>query len=830
METTLKDFRHAFRGLLRRPGFAAMVVLSLALGIGANTAIFSVVSALLFRPLPYPESERLVAVSFENGKLNGYQFWPYPKFVAFRDNQSSLESVAAYEQLQLTMTVNQPKRVEAEIVTPNYFSLLGVKPALGNLFPVSEISAQPALLIDYRMWQRDFGGDTQIVGRSLLMNREPFVIAGVLPPEFRGQSGTVECWVPMETADRLKFKSALTSNAVWWLKVIGRMKQGVSRTQANAEMEMVSDRVAKLAPAQTASMLTSTGQELIKLNALKDTKIDPVIRKSFLILQAVVAVLLAIACANTANLLLGRSISRQKEFAVRLAIGGSRMRLARLVLSESILLALIGGCAAVLIATWIVQWMTTVRPLNTVGFWSQYAQTFDYFSVKLDWPLLTFNFALTLFVGILCGLIPAWRACRPGLNDLLKREVQRTGAGLRSLRRLSIRGGLVVTEIALSLVLLAGAGLLLTSFARLSVVKIGFEPKDVFTTTVGVDRQPVRFYERLSERLRNLPGVEKASLSLVTPLSGDHPGGTIQIEGQPSDGSVKTQIDFNVVTPEYFETLSIPVLKGRVFTDGDRTDTRRVAVITREAASRYWPAQDPLGKRIKTPFRDAYGEQNSWIEIVGVVDDVKYGGVDEPAEPTLYLPSWQPLGTPEAVSLSPASISIRSSLPPAALFALIQREVRELDLSAPLYGTTTMNDRAAQVTSRYRHSALFVTLFACVAVGLSAIGIYGVISYTVSASTHEVGVRMALGAQPSEIVRLVIANGLFIILVSLCAGLPVAYAATRVLSTQLYETSTTDPRTFIVVTLLSTLIALVGCVVPAVRAARIDPVSSLREV
>lgn len=827
MNALLKDLRFAVRGLLKRPAFTVVVVLTLALGIGANTAIFSVVNALLFKSLPYPEADRLFALTFDDGKTNGYQFWSYPKYAAFKDIQSSFTSVAAYEQLQITLGVDQPRRTEAEIVTPNYFEVLGVHPLLGATFSTNNQVDAPSLLLGHEMWQRDFGSDTQLIGRTVLVNNQSFVIAGVLPPNFRGQTGTVECWLPMSVASTLKFKTALTATGAWWLKVIGRLKPGRSREQAVAEMSVASGRVAEIVPTRVP-MLTERSQDSIRVVSLRNTKVDPAIRKSFLILQAVVVLLLAIACANTANLMLARSISRQKEFAVRMAIGGSRLRLIRLILVESLLLGLGGGVVGVVIATWVIQWMTEVRPLNTVGFWSQYAQTFDYFSVTIDWQLLFFNFLIALLIGVLFGIFPAWRATKPTLNDLLKRESARSDVGFRALRRLNLRSGLVVTEIALSLVLLAGAGLLLRSFARVSNEHIGFQPTAVMTTTVVSGRQSLTFYQQLLERIQGIPGVEKASLSLMTPLSGTRLGGMIEIEGQPQRSAESTKADINVITEDYFETFRTPMIKGRSFSTDDRIGSTRVAVVSKEFAARYFPGQEALGQRINTPFRHSYGDNNSWIEIVGVVDDVKYGGVDEVAQPTLYLPAWQPLGTPQSVSFGPDAITIRSSVS-SALVAEVQKQVRELDRSLPLYGTTMMEERVAQVTARYRYTALFVTLFALVAVALAAIGIYGVMSFTVASSTREVGIRMALGSPRSAILKLIITHGLLIVLISLCLGLPGAFVAVRVLDNQLYQVSSRDPVTFIFISLLVIVVAIVGCLVPGLRAIRLDPMSSLRE-
>jgi putative ABC transport system permease protein len=832
LEEVRQDLRFGARMLLKQPGFALIAALTLALGIGANTAIFSVVNALLLRPLPYPEPDRLMAVVFDNDQPQGFQFWPYPKFAALQHQQTSLASLAAYRQVRLTVTVGeQPEKAEVEIVTAGYFPLLGVRAAQGRVFLPEEDQTPDAhlvVLLGHRFWQRQFGGDPQVLGKTVYIKNHPFVVVGVLPPDFRGQSGTVELWAPMMTAGKLMYADALNAGYAWWLKVIAQLKPGVTEAQARAELPIVSAKVAQLAPARMKNMLSQSGEELIRLIPLKETKVDPAIRRSFLLLLAAVGLVLLIACANTANLLLGRAVTRQKEFAVRLALGAGRARIVRQVLTESLLLAVIGGAAGLLVALWGVDWLTTAKPWNTVGFWSQYARTFDYFAVKLDWPALAFNFLLAFITGVIFGLAPAFQASRSQLNEALKEGAGGSVSGFRSLRRPSARAALVVTEIVLSLVLLAGAGLMIKSFARLSAVKLGFDPKGVVTLAFGADQRPAGFYRALLERMQTLAGIEGVSLALTTPLSGSQIGGGVQIEGGAPVETERVRATYNVVTPDYFKTFRIAVLKGRNFTAEDRIGALRVALVSRTLAERAWPGGESLGKRFKTPFRDAYGEVNAWIEIVGVVDDVKYGAVEDSPEPVVYLPAWQPLGTPQALSLTPDTLSIRTSVDPASLIAAVRREAQSLDKGMPLYDISAMTERATRATSRYRYSALLMGLFAGLALALAAVGIYGVMAYSVSARTREIGVRVALGAQAGDILCLIIVDGVALIGAGTLLGLLAAFVSTRVLKSQLYGVDATDPLTFLAVSLALAAVALSACYIPARRAMKIDPMIALR--
>jgi len=831
MGTLWQDVRYGLRMLARSPGLTVVAVLSLALGIGANTAIFSVVDALLFKPLPYPQPERLMAVAYDNEQPQGFQFWPYPKYAALRDAQVSFDSVAAYSQLQLSAKIGeQAERIEAEVVTANYFSMLGVQAGLGRVFLPEEDQtpgAHPVVLLGHRLWQQQFGGDPQVIGKMLYLKRQPFTVVGVMPANFRGQSGTAELWVPMMMAGTLLYADALNAQYAWWLKVIARLKPDLTEAQARAEMPILSAKVAELVPAQLNSMLTKSGEERIRLIPLKETKIDPAVKKSFLILLAAVGFVMLIVCVNTASLLLARAVARQREFAVRVALGAGRGRVFRQVLTESVLLAGLGACGGLLVALWGMDWLTISRPWNAVGFWSQYARTFDYFAPGLDTTVFAFNFLLAFVAGIAFGLVPAWQTWRADVNEMLKGSGG-VSAASRSLGRVRMRSALVVAEVALSVVLLVSAGLMTRSFLRLLSVPLGFEPEGVVTMAFGGERKPLEFYRAVLERVQGLPGVEQASLGLGIPLAGSMNRGGIQIEGRTLDSSAKTKAAFNVVTPEYFSTFRIAVIKGRSLTAEDRIGAPRVALISRTMAERFWPGEDPIGKRFKTPFRDAYGAANAWIQIVGVVDDVKYGAVEDPAEPTLYLPAWQPLGTPSVLSFAPDSLVIRTATHAAPLIAAVKREMRSIDQAMPVSDVSTMRERAARVTSRYRYGALLMGMFAALGLVLSAIGVYGVMAFSVSARTREFGVRLALGAQPRDILRLVIVKGVVLVLAGVGLGLAGALAITRVLASQLYEVRPTDPVTFFGVSALLIGVGLLACYIPARRATRVEPMVALR--
>src|SRR5262245_21855235 len=587
MQTLLQDMRYGARMLLKSPGFTMVAVITLALGIGANTTIFSVVNALLFRPLPYAEADRLMAVVFNNENpgpdlSTGRLFWSYPKFSAFREHQASFDAVAAYAQNPMTVNfADQPERAQVEIVTADYFKSLGVNAALGRVFSPEEDSApesHPVVLISHKIWSERFGADPKVIGRTIHVRNFPYTIIGVAPASFSGQVGTAELWAPVMMAPKLTFHETLTSAGVSWLKVIARLKPGVGPAQAQTETAALTERINQLVPDPPMRRPSGKGGEFISLISLKETKIDPMIRRSFLILLAAVGFVFLIACANVANLLLARAVRRRKEFAVRLALGAGKWRIVRQVLTESMMLAALGATAGLIVALWGIDWLVTARPWNDIGFWSQDAKTFDYFRVGLDFRVLAFNLLVAAGAGIAFGIFPALQATRQNINETMKEGAGGAAAGLRSLRRPSARGALVVGQLALSLMLLAGAGLAIKSFWKLLSVKLGFDPRSVVTMSLGTERQGLEFYRELLERTRRLPGVESASLAAATPMGGEGVRGQIEIEGRAREETAQSRCRFNIITPEYFKTFRAAVLQGRVFSDQDRARPPPVVV------------------------------------------------------------------------------------------------------------------------------------------------------------------------------------------------------------------------------------------------------------
>ena len=820
-----QDLRYGARSLVKSPGFSVIVILTLAIGIGANTAIFSVVNALLLRSLPYREPERLMKVlqtSANPGKTPATSLWSYMRFKALREQNESFESVAAYAKRAFNLTgTDEPEHLQGEYVSGNYFSLLGVDAAAGRAFLPEEDEtpgSHPVAVISHGLWQRRFGGDPQVVGQSIELDKHRLTIVGVLPKGFKGQSGAADLWLPMMMAPTLLSPQLISQPYFYWAEVIARLKPDVTRPQAQAAMEALHERLEKSLPSPKVRP-SGSGRETFTLVPLKDANVDPAIRRSFLILLAAVGFVLLIACANTAGLLLARAVTRRREFAIRLALGASRGRIVRQLLVESTLLAVAGGGAGSLVALWGVELLTCFKPTDAAQFWTAYARTFQFYTVRMDAVVLAFNFILSVATGLLFGLLPAWQATRADVNEALKDGAGRAGAGAR--RRFNARSWLVVAEISLSLVLLAGAGLMINSLIRLNSIKLGFEPRDVLTMRVQSRDAKTDFYEQLLERVAALPGVESAAVAGVAPLFGSVSSAPMNFEGESTNGDANRAVSINVISPDYFKTLGIKVIRGRGFTDQDRVGAGRVALISRAAAEIYWPGQDPTGKRIQLPYGTRDLESTDPIEIVGVVDDVKYGRVEELAEPVVYLSYLQPLE-------APSQLVLRAVGDREALVRAMRREVYALDKNMPVYDVKSMTERAAEMTSRTRFSALLLAVFAAIALVLSAIGVYGVMAYTVAQRTHEIGVRMALGAQGRDVLRMIVGEGLLLTLIGVALGLAAAFAVTRVIRGMLYEVSTTDPMTFIVVSALLVFAAMLSSLIPAHRAAKVDPLIALR--
>ena len=822
METILRDIRYAIRTMIKSPGFTAVAVLSLALGIGANTSIFSIVNTLLLKPLPYKDPDRLAQVfrqTDETGKgLEASELWSYPKFQVIRDNSETFDQLAAVSDQNFPVTdSDNPERLNAEMVSASYFPMLGVEASVGRTFSADEDTTpgtHPVALLSYGIWQRRFGGDAKVIGETISLNKVPLTIVGVLPEGFKGQKGTAEVWVPMMMAPRLTFPRRLLSPLAHWTEVIARLKPGVTPGQAQSEMGVVA---AKLSEAIPTSGQTAPSPESIKLVSLKEAKLDPAIRKSFLVLFGAVGFVLLIACANIANLLLTRSVSRRKEIAIRLALGASRARLIRQLLTESVLLSTLGGVAGLLIAMWGVELLASFKPAGAERS-NNYIQLLDFSKANVDGQVLAFNLLLSVVTGIVFGLLPALQASRPGVSDALKEGGLAAAPRSHSLG-LSAKGILVVSEIALSLVLLIGAGLMIRSFSNLQALAIGFHPEQVMTFQVTLPKYKpeaeVAFDNQLLERINGLPGVQAATVASSTPLSSNSAATVMRVkedEGEPKP------VGLHSIGPDYFKTLRVPIIAGRSFTHQDREGARLVAIVNEAAAKKYWPNEDPIGKEI---WLGAGWGKDQYGEIVGIVGDVKYGKVEELARPEVYLPYTQPT--------EPASfVLVRSSHDPRKVVGAVRNEILVLDKNVPVFDVKTMEERSASATSRTRFSALLLGVFALLALVLSAIGIYGVVSHAASGRKREIGIRMALGATSRDVLGLVVREGVVLTLAGIGLGLCGAFAVTRVLGSQLYGVGTTDAATFAVVSLLLGGLALMASYIPAVRAARIDPMVALR--
>jgi putative ABC transport system permease protein len=826
----LNDLRYAWRNMRHAPGVSGVIVLTLALAIGANTAVFSIVNALVFDPLPYPEVDRLVAVTFASDEEPlGQPNWPFPKYAAFARHAVAgpggpgtaiFDATAGYGRRHLSVLIgDQPHRTEAELVTAGYFDLLGVRPAAGRLFHPDEDRTPgeaPVIVVSDRFWRMHFGRDREALGQTVTIRDRPYEIVGILPPAFRGQSGTAEIWLTAHAAEHAADAGTVTSAARWWIHVIARLQPSTTVAQAEAA-------AAALVPLVDADVMArlGPGDERYQLVPLKTMRISPDVRQSFVLLLGAVLVVLLIACANAANLLLGRAVARQREFAVRLAIGAGRGAIVRQLAVESMVVALLAGALGLGVAWGALDVLTTTRPANTSGFWAQYMRTFEFFDVSLDTRALAVNFGLAIGVGLLFGLAPAWRASRSDLNDVLKRGSGASAAGF-GLRRMGARSMLVMTEIALSIVLLVSAGLMIQSFTRAASADLGFTPDGVVTMTVGPSgRKPTVFYHDLLARIEALPGVETASLSIATPMGASGWEGPVVVEGRPQDQQNIRGI-LNVVTPGFFSTYRMRVVQGRGFTDQDVSGPP-AAVVSRALAERAWPGEDPIGRRVRYSLAS-----KEWLEVVGVVDHVTYTTLEDAPPAMLYVPLWRPADPAATIFTAPTAISIRTTVGAEVVARDVRRVVQAADAAAPVFGVAAMTERAARVTARYRYSTLLMSGMAVVALLLAAMGTYGVLAYAVTSRTREIGIRMALGARPSDVMRLVLGGGLSLALAGVALGLLGAVASTRVLGALLFGVEPGDPWTFAAIALLMLAVAALASSIPAYRAMRVEPVSALR--
>jgi putative ABC transport system permease protein len=829
MTALWKDLRYAARSLSKRPLFTAVAVLTLALGIGANTAIFSVINDVMLRQPPYEDPERLVMLRLSETGSDIPEPepmpWAYPVYEDLRKSQTSFQDVAAFAGWYFNLTGSEvPERIPVEIVSAQYFPLLGLRAEHGRVFLPEEDrtkGAHPVALISYELWRRRFGADPDLQGKQVFLESQPLTVVGVLPRGFKGLTGQAEVWVPMMMAPELMMPRRLEMRFAQWHEVVGRLKPGVTAEQADRELAtFFAQQRQEYAPEATTVTVA-------RAVSLREDKVDPALGKALLLLFAAVGLVLLIACVNVVNLLLVRAAARQKESAIRVALGSDRKGLVRLFMAESLLLGALGGVAGAFLAFLGVRMAAVFSPVsvNTLPFGAASSETIPLGSVHLGFRVLAVNFLIALLAGAVLGLLPALQAARSDINAWVKQGVGGLASNLQSLRRASPLSFLVVMEIALSLLLLVGAGLMIRSFAQLYSTRLGFEPAQLLTLRVshpfksdfGPDR--TLFYEQLVKSAQALPGVEAVTLTNRLPLSISGEKSTVTVQGRPLPaGAEAPQAGVHMVGTGHFDTLRIRLLQGRKFSELDRQGAPRVAILNATAARRFFPGENPLGRRIHLGIG---WEDEEYAEVVGMVDDVRYGKIEEAPEPDVYVPFAQ---APHPFVF----LLLRSRTAPETLIPEIRQTVLRLDRDIPVYDIKTMEQRIADTTSKIRFGTFLLTAFAALACLLAAVGLYGVIAYSVSGRTREIGIRMALGASSSGVAGMVVRDGLLLAAVGLAIGLGLAAASSRVLANFLYQLSAMDPATFAGAALLLLVVSLAASYIPARRALKVDPKVALQ--
>jgi predicted permease len=810
IETFWQDARYAARMLRKNPGFTAVAVVTLALGIGANTAIFSVVYAVLLKPLPYAHSEQLFNV-FEVQPQQGITGtgWSYPNFTELREQTSVFREMAGVQQHQLTLTARgEPSIVNTAAVTPELFSLFGEEPLAGRVLRSEDgkAGAPPVVVLSEALWRGSFGADPNLVGSSINLDKRPFVVIGIMPAAFRfpllSESGQV--WIPL--AQDPLFGSWMPRRAGHWLQVTGRLKAGVSRTEAEAELQAIAARLAQAFPTENEGWA-------VRMVPLQQMIVGDA-RSPLLVMLGAVGLVLLIACANIANLLLARATSRSREIAVRAALGAGRARIVRQLLSETAVLGLLGGGAGIALAYWGVQSLSSVLPpgVPRVN------------EVRVDTLVLGVALLLSAIASFVFGLAPAFFAAHSNVQTSLREGGARAGeAGSRRRARSFLAAG----EIALAMVLLVGAGLLLRSFANLMAVRPGFDVQNVLKADISLPRfqystpqQWATFSDELLARIQAEPGLQDSAVAVPRPIADRCVTLGFEIMGSPpSSASTSRTAEYVSVSPGYFHVMGIPLLAGRIFDRHDIPSSPRVSLISRAMAQLYFPNQDPLGKRITFGFPPgAPGEER---EIVGIVGDVRAMSLGERPGPMMYVPYAQE-------PFWGANLVVKSTLSPASVAAAIRQEVRQMDKDLPVTDMATMPDIVEASVAQPRFRTFLLGLFAAMALALAASGIFGVISYSVSCRTNEIGVRLALGASRGAILQMVLRETLVLTFGGLAVGVPCALAATRLLEHMLFGVSVNDPSTLAGVALVLSAVAALAGYVPARRAMRVDAMVALR--
>jgi putative ABC transport system permease protein len=812
MNTLLQDVGYAIRVLRQSPGFIAVAVLSLGLGIGANTAIFSLIDAALFRPLPVDAPDRLVSIFTTDKKNPGNLPMSHLNYLDYRDNNQVFSGVAAFTFGQMNLTTgSETEQAVVQVVSGNYFSVLGLRAQIGRTFLPEEDQtpdSHPVVVMGHGLWERRFGRDPAVVGKTVSLNRRSFTVVGVAPKGFTGTFifGPADFWVPM------MMHGVAQPGFDWYnerrglfLFVFGRLKPNVTIEQARAEMSVQARRLEQAYQNDNDGRGTS-------LLPLLETRVNPNGRRRVFtlagLLMTVVGIVLLIACANLAGILLARAAGRRKEIAIRLALGATRVRVTRLLLTESLVISIASGAIGLLLSYWTLTALLSANlPLP--------------FPVALnpgiDARVLGFAFILSILTGLLFGLAPAIQASRPDVVTVLKNELVAAGGRLRGL---TLRKALVVFQVALSLAALIAAGLFLRSLRQAQAVDPGFEINKVLVMTFNLGREgytPERgrlFYEQVAERMAGLPGARSASIAQDMPFAGGM-ARSVFLEGQQGASRSGTLVQLNIVDPHYIEALGIPLLRGRAFTSADRPGTPQVVVVNQTMADQFWKGQDPIGKRFKF-----FGDEQ-YTEVIGVVKDSKYNALVEDPQPFLYRPLAQNY-TPDA------TLHVRTAADAAALVATVRNAVHEIDPRLTVFDVRTLKEQVDRSLAPQRLNVWLLTTFGVVALLLAAIGIYGVASYSVSQRTREIGIRMALGAARRDVLRLVLRQGLALIVIGVAVGLGGALIVTRLLSSLLFGVRATDLTTFVTTALMLTAVAVLATYIPARRATRVDPLMALR--
>jgi putative ABC transport system permease protein len=804
METLLKDVRYGVRMLLRNPGFTVVAVIALALGIGANAAIFSVVNGVLLSPLPYNEPERLMMI-LETKLPQFPEFSIAPgNFLEWKKQNTVFERLVAFKDTSLNLIgTGDPERLRVLNVTEGFFAMLGTKPQLGRDFLPEEDQPERnnVVILSQGLWQKRFGADPTILNQSIALSGKSYTVIGVMPATFRfgPLEEQIDLWTPMGfTAQEAQ------NHGGHYVAAIGQLKPGITVDQASAEMATIAGRVAAQYPAATG-----WGVKIVPLLEFSVRSIKP----ALLVLLVAVAFVLLIACANVASLLLARAAGRQKEIATRTALGAGRWRIVRQLLTESMLLSVVGGAVGLLLAKWGTDLLLTLAPSDL--------PRMD--NVSVDGRALAFTAAITFLTGIIFGLLPALQASKPNLNEAMKDAARGSSEGRG---RKLVRNTLVVLEVASALVLLIGAGLMIKSFYKLQEVDPGFEPNNALTASIELptqrypkETQQVAFFQQLIERVQALPGVEAAGASCVVPMTDNDFVLAFEIDGRPPLQPGTTQsTNYYSVSADYFKAMGIPLRRGRVFTAADTKDSPHVAVINETMARKIFPDEDPIGKRITFDDRD---KNPDWYEIVGIVGDVKHYGLDQPTTMQTYEPYTQQ-------TLPFMTLVVRTTGSPASLGPVIRSEILKLDKEQPATSIKTLHEFFSISVAQQRFSVVLLGVFAAVALVLAAVGIYGVLSYAVTQRTHEIGIRMALGAGRRDVFRLVVGGGMLLTLIGIVGGLVAAFALTRLIASLLFGVTATDTLTFVTVSAVVLGVALLACYIPARRATRVDPLVALR--